>query len=499
MVLWLWVAFFALIALLVAIDLSAFGRRGPKAVKPADGVASTALWVLTAAAFGFLLQQAYARHLFGLGVAHDPRPYGHVWEQFLNAYVTEIALSIDNIAIFAMLFQRFQVRPALRNRILFWSIIVSLLFRALLITGVLAIDHLSWVPWALATILFIAGFRTLALPDNEQAFEKRWLTRLAEKIPLWQMLDPRDTRTHEEAARSPRRVSVLLVIAVAVAADLSLALDSVPAALAVTRDPTIAICGTTLAILALRSLYVAVADALTKLRYWKLALMVILFGLASLHINKRPDGTLPVHPHVITLSLLGVSAAGIGLSAWRARRAAAIATAAERPTALQDLADAVETSRRNFRKVLILIVGTAIILFGIVIAPLPGPGPTVLVPIGLAILATEFLWARKLLNQLKERTQQLQDQADRIARRTSGWLVPPVVIAYWGGMWALWHYVLERSMHKLIFFAPIAIFTFVPIGYWAFRVFSAKKEPRPTDAAHHDSSSSDRAPPSAAA
>lgn len=496
MVLWLWVAFFLLIAFLVAIDLSAFGRRGSRTLRPADGVASTALWVLTAVAFGFLLQQAYARHLFGLGVAHDPRPYGHVWEQFLNAYVTEIALSIDNIAIFAMLFQRFQVRPALRNRILFWSIIASLLMRAGLITGVLSIIHLSWMPWTLAAILFIAGFRTLTLPDNEQAFEKRLLTRLAEKIPLWQILDPRDTRTNEAAATSPRRVSVLLVIAVAVAADLSLALDSVPAALAVTRDPTIAIAGSSFAILALRSLYVAIAGALSRLRYWKLALMVILFGLASLHINKRPDGTLPVHPHVITLSLLGVSALGIGLSALRARREAA---ALQRPTALQDLADAVDTSRRNFRKVLILIVGTAIILFGIVIAPLPGPGPTVLVPIGLAILATEFIWARKLLNQLKDRTQQLQAHADRLARRTSPWLVPPVVIAYWAGMWALWHYILERSMHKLIFFSPIAIFTFVPVGYWAFRVLSAKKEPRPTDAAQQKPSSSDQAPPSAAA
>lgn len=496
MVLWLWVAFFLLIAMLVAIDLSAFGRRGARTLRPADGVASTALWVLTAVAFGFLLQQAYARQLFGLGVAHDPRPYGHVWEQFLNAYVTEIALSIDNIAIFAMLFQRFQVRPALRNRILFWSIIASLLMRAGLITGVLSIIHLPWMPWTLAAILFIAAFRTLTLPDNEQAFEKRFLTRLAEKIPLWQILDPRDTRTNEAAATSPRRVSVLLVIAVAVAADLSLALDSVPAALAVTRDPTIAIAGSSFAILALRSLYVAIADALSRLRYWKLALMVILFGLASLHINKRPDGTLPVHPHVITLSLLGLSALGIGLSALRARRAAA---AVQRPTALQDLADAVDTSRRNFRKVLILIAGTAIILFGIVIAPLPGPGPTVLVPIGLAILATEFLWARKILNQLKERTQQLQDRADRLARRTSPWLVPPVVIAYWAGMWALWHYVLERSLHKLMFFSPIAIFAFVPVGYWAFRVLRAKKEPRPTDAAHHSPSNSDRAPPSAAA
>lgn len=498
MVLWLWVAFFALVAVLVAIDLGAFGRRGPKAVKPADGVASTALWVLTAATFGFLLQQAYARQLFGLGVVHDPRPYGHVWEQFLNAYVAEIALSIDNIAIFAMLFQRFQVRPALRNRILFWSIIVSLLLRAGVISGVLAISHLTWVPWTLAAILFLAGFRTLTLPDNEQAFEKRWLTQLAEKIPLWQMLDPRDTRTHEAAERSPRRVSVLLVIAVAVAADLSLALDSVPAVLAVTRDPTIAICGTTLAILALRSLYIAVADALTRLRYWKLALMVILFGLGSLHINKRPDGTLPVHPHMITLSLLGVSAAGIGLSALRARRAAA-ATAVERPTALQDLADAVETSRRNLRKVLILIAGTAVVLLGIVIAPLPGPGPTVLVPIGLAILATEFIWARKLLNQLKERTQQLQDQADRLARRTSPWLVPPAVVVYWTGMWAIWKYALGGSTHKLLFLAPIAIFTFVPIGYWSFRVVTQRKEPRSNSAAPSSSVESDRRPPSAAA
>lgn len=498
MVLWLWVAFFLLVAILVAIDLGAFGRRRLRSVKPSEGIATAALWVLSAACFGFLLQHAYRQHLFGLGVTHDHRTFGFAWEQFLNAYITEIALSIDDIAIFALLFHRFQVRPAMRNRILFWSIIASLVMRAGLLSGVLSVMHLVWVPWVLAGVLFLAAFRTLMLPDSEQAFAKRWLTRLAEKIPLWNMLDPRDTRTTGAATASARRVPVLLVIAVAVAADLSLALDSVPAILAVTRDATIAIASSTLATLALRSLYVAIADSLRRLRYWKLALVFLLFGLAALHIYRRADGTLPVPAYVISLSLIGICAAGIGLSTWTARRDPE-AGPLQRPTALQDLAEAVDASRRNFRKVLILIVGTAIILFGIVIAPLPGPGPTVLVPIGLAILATEFLWARKLLDQLKERTQQLQRHADRIARRTSPWLVPPIVVGYWVGMWALWHYVLSHSMHKLIFFTPIAFFSFVPVGYWAYRVLTAKKEPRPTDTAQAGTSDSGGVPPNGAA
>lgn len=55
---------------------------------------------------------------------------------------------------------------------------------------------------------------------------------------------------------------------------------------------------------------------------------------------------------------------------------------------------------RNIRRVFILIVGVTVILIGVVLLVTPGPAMLV-IPAGLAILATEFVWARRLLKRVK--------------------------------------------------------------------------------------------------
>lgn len=56
---------------------------------------------------------------------------------------------------------------------------------------------------------------------------------------------------------------------------------------------------------------------------------------------------------------------------------------------------------REARKMIVLVVGVSVILVGIVMLVVPGPG-TVVIPAGLAILATEFIWARRLLKRIKK-------------------------------------------------------------------------------------------------
>ena len=57
---------------------------------------------------------------------------------------------------------------------------------------------------------------------------------------------------------------------------------------------------------------------------------------------------------------------------------------------------------RHARRVVIFVVGGTVLLFGVVLIFTPGPA-IVVIPIGLAILATEFMWARNLLNKVKEK------------------------------------------------------------------------------------------------
>lgn len=56
---------------------------------------------------------------------------------------------------------------------------------------------------------------------------------------------------------------------------------------------------------------------------------------------------------------------------------------------------------RHARRIIILIVGMTVLLFGIALLVLPGPA-FVVIPVGLAILATEYAWARRLLRVMRD-------------------------------------------------------------------------------------------------
>jgi tellurite resistance protein TerC len=56
---------------------------------------------------------------------------------------------------------------------------------------------------------------------------------------------------------------------------------------------------------------------------------------------------------------------------------------------------------RYARRIVVAVVGTTVLLIGIALLVLPGPA-IVVIPIGLAILATEFAWARRWLKVVRE-------------------------------------------------------------------------------------------------
>jgi tellurite resistance protein TerC len=61
---------------------------------------------------------------------------------------------------------------------------------------------------------------------------------------------------------------------------------------------------------------------------------------------------------------------------------------------------------RHARRLIVLVVGLTVVAIGAAMIVLPGPA-VVVIPVGLAILATEFVWARRLLDNIKERGRQL--------------------------------------------------------------------------------------------
>lgn len=123
----------------------------------------------------------------------------------------------------------------------------------------------------------------------------------------------------------------------------------------------------------------------------------------------------------------------------------------------------------------VLIVGSVVILAGIAIAPLPGPGPMVLGPIGLAILATEFEWARRLLVRVKSGAADFQAHTDRLTGLVSRIWILPVVAVYWFLVWQATRWWPES--HRIIW--AVGISTFIPVAYGCYRVAVIRARQQP--------------------
>ena len=134
-------------------------------------------------------------------------------------------------------------------------------------------------------------------------------------------------------------------------------------------------------------------------------------------------------------------------------------------------ADALALLRRNARRLRVLIAGTAVIVTGILISPLPGPGLSILGPLGLAILASEFVWAQRLAAQIKDRSGPLREATQRVAQNTPRWVVIPVCVAYWGGTIPI---ELWTPVPSLVLW-PAASILFAPIFLWATLVLRAPR------------------------
>lgn len=134
-------------------------------------------------------------------------------------------------------------------------------------------------------------------------------------------------------------------------------------------------------------------------------------------------------------------------------------------------ADAVAILRRNARRLWVLIAGTTVILVGIMISPLPGPGLSVLGPLGLAILASEFVWARRLALQIKERSGPLREATQRVADATPRWVVIPVCVAYWSATVPIEIWTRVPS----VVLWPAASILFTPVFLWSYLVLKAAR------------------------
>jgi len=206
------------------------------------------------------------------------------------------------------------------------------------------------------------------------------------------------------------------VILAVESSDVLFAVDSIPAIFAVTRDPFIVFTSNILAILGLRALYFALAGAMRKFRYLKMSLVFILafVGVKMLLVHVHPV------PTVISLAVIaGILFVGVAASCMTVDDPAALEPPLMAPAPASPIKRTAVYAARQTRKLIVLVVGVTVVLIGIAMIFMPGPG-SVVIPLGLVILGTEFDWARRLLRRFKEEAKKWSRRFSRKKTQDSG-------------------------------------------------------------------------------
>jgi tellurite resistance protein TerC len=262
---WLWVGFAVFIAVMLAVDLGIINRQA-HVVRFREALRWTLVVVLAAASFNAWL--FYARgQVPGL--------------QFTTGYVIELALSVDNIFVFILIFSYFRVPPALQHRVLFWGIFGALVMRgAMIAAGWLLIERFHWIIYVFGAFLVFTGIRMATQDEIDIEPESNPMLALIRRaVPVTRSYVGQRFFVVEELddGRVRRAATPLFVVLVMVeTTDLVFAVDSIPAIFAITTDPFLVFTSNVFAILGLRSMYFLLAGVINKFHFLKLGLAVVL-------------------------------------------------------------------------------------------------------------------------------------------------------------------------------------------------------------------------------
>jgi len=302
---WAWVAFNLFVVALLALDLGVLHRK-EREIKVGEALWLSLLYIVLAL-------------LFGAGVFWTSGKQAGV--EFLTGYFIEKSLSVDNIFVIVLTFNYFAVPSQYQHRVLFWGILGALIMRGILIfAGVQLIDNFTWMALVFGAFLIATGVKMLVVADAKPDIDNNVVLRF-----LRQRL--RVTEGYEGKRFFVRRDGLLyatplfLVLMLVEFTDLVFAVDSIPAIIAISKDPFIIYTANVFAILGLRALYFALAAIVPRFIYLKYALSLVLIVVGGKMIANYFYGEKFIPTEwalVITAVLIGGS---IALSVLRTRGA----------------------------------------------------------------------------------------------------------------------------------------------------------------------------------
>ena len=230
--------------------------------------------------------------------------------EYYGGYVTEKALSVDNLFVFLIIIGSFAVPRADQQKVLLFGITFALIARTVFIfIGAAAINTFAWVFYLFGLILIFTAGNLIKgeVTDDKSDEANNIVVRLAKKV--FHTTDYYDGDKLFTRHNGKRALTPMLLVMVAIGGtDILFALDSIPAIFGLTQEPYIVFTATAFSLMGLRQLYFLIDGLLDRLIYlsWGLAIILGFIGvkliLHALHENTLPfinDGE-PVHVVEVT-------------------------------------------------------------------------------------------------------------------------------------------------------------------------------------------------------
>lgn len=279
-----WLVLAGVTALFLLVDFRLFARGREPTMREA------ALWSV-----GWLVVSLLAA--FPLWIADS----GHSALTYTTVYLITRSLSVDNLFVFIILFAYFGIPQHARAKLILWGIIGALVLRGLAILGGLAlIRQLHFIVYILGALLIFLAWKILSGVEENVHPDRNLLVRLVRKVFPVTGEDYGD-RSFIRRDGVLYATPLFLCLAAVVAADIAFAIDSIPAAFAITKDSFLIWMGNVFAVLGLRALFVLVEELIKRFRFLDETIAVVL-GLVGLKL------ILERVVHVGTLLSLGVIA-----------------------------------------------------------------------------------------------------------------------------------------------------------------------------------------------
>src|SRR5215510_441010 len=261
-----WIIFNAAIVLLLLLDMAVINRGG-RVLPFKQALLSSLFWIALALGFAVFIHQ-------WLGAAKSL--------EFITGYLVEESLSVDNLFVFIILFQYFKVPAEQERTVLFWGIIGAMIMRAVFIfVGVTLVSRFHWVIYAFGILLVYSGFQLMREGDEKKVDPSRniVLKLMRRFLPVSQDYEGGRFFVMQQGKRCA--TPLFIVLLVVETTDIIFATDSIPAIIAITRDPLIVYTSNVFAILGLRSLFFALSGLMKLFHYLNYGLAAVLMFIGA--------------------------------------------------------------------------------------------------------------------------------------------------------------------------------------------------------------------------